>query len=185
MKKFLPIGLFLVSSLMSYAQKTDTLKSSMLKKLESIDHQGNNELKFNLLFSSMGKPEFSYERIIAYNMGIGAAVFVGIEKSIAFKFGFIPYYRLYFGKKKASGFFIEANTGIVTLEDDYWTSNSNRPTRFRTTNLNLGVATGAKLITRNGFFCEAYLGYGKLLANRIGYSTRDVPRSGIIIGKRF
>jgi len=110
---------------------------------------------------------------------------VGLTKSLAYKFSFTPYYRFYSGKNKASGFFIEGNTGILTLEDDYWTSNSNRPIRTKTTNLTLGLAAGTKLIIRNGFLAEAYVGYGKLIANRIGYNTQDVQRIAIAIGKRF
>lgn len=185
MNKVLILGCLLTSSVLTYAQSIDTLTHDILKKIESVSHPGNNELKFNLLFSIKGKPEFIYERLIADKMGIGTAVFMNIEKSSRFKFGFIPYYRLYFGKKKASGLFIEGNTGIVRLEDEYWNSFSNRPTKIKTTNLTLGMAAGTKLITRNGFFCEAYIGYGKLVANRIGYNTQDVPRFGLVMGKRF
>src|SRR5690606_30639279 len=151
MIKVLILGYLLTSSVVTYAQNTDTLKTSLLKNIQSVNHPVNNELKFNLLFSIKGKPEFTYERLIADNMGIGTAVFMGIEKSDRFKFGFIPYYRLYFDKKKASGLFIEGNTGIVTLEDEYCSNFSNHPTRIKTTNLSVGVAAGAKLITRNGF----------------------------------
>src|SRR4051794_18319052 len=113
MNKILLTGLILVSSIMSYAQKTDTLKSSIQKNAEALGDGGNNELKINLLFAVIGMPEVSYERIIEDNMGVGASVFVGLDNSQPFKFGFTPHFRLYFGQKKASGFFIEGNTSLI------------------------------------------------------------------------
>ena len=117
-------------------------------------------------------------------MGVGASLFIGLDKSKAYKFGFIPYYRLYFGKNKANGFFIEGNTGLVTLEDEYYVDVAHIY-KITSTNLTLGAAVGAKYLTRNGFFIEAYLGASKLVAYRIGYGIQDVPRIGITVGKRF
>ncbi len=191
MKRTLLIGLILASSLMSYAQKTDTLKSSIQKKAEAIGHGGNNELKINLLFSVIGMPEISYERIIEDNMGLGVSVFVGLDNTQNYKFGFIPHFRLYFGQKKASGFFIEGNTGVVSFGDnDYYEpmyQSDYVPTYVKrsSTNFSLGAAAGGKFLTRNGFLGEAYLGVGRLFGERSGYSNEAYPRVGITIGKRF
>ncbi|RYG02218.1 MAG: hypothetical protein EOO07_33265 [Chitinophagaceae bacterium] len=114
MKKVLFFAVLLASSLCSNAQNTDTLKISIQKKAEAIGHGGNNELKINLLFTVIGLPEISYERLLADNMGVGVSAFVGLDNSIEYKFGFVPYYRIYFGAKKASGFFIEGNASVIT-----------------------------------------------------------------------
>ncbi|MES2652665.1 MAG: hypothetical protein V4663_13060 [Bacteroidota bacterium] len=184
MGKILLLGLLLASSLLGFAQKTDSLKSSIQRNAETLGHGGNNELKLNLLNVINGMPELSYERIIADNMGLGASVFVALDNSVAYKFSFASYYRLYFGKKKASGIFIEGNTGILTLEDEYYADVAHIY-KVTSTNFTLGVAVGVKYLTRNGFFGEAYAGGGKLLAYRIGYSIQDFPRIGISLGKRF
>ena len=184
MKKLLFIGLLLASSLVCYAQKTDSLKTSIQENAEAIDHGGNNEVKFNLLNAITAKPEITYERIVKNNMGVGVALFVNLDNSSVYKFGFTSYYRLYFGKKKASGFFIEGNTGIITLEDEYYVDAAHT-NKVISTNLVLGAAAGAKYLTRNRFFVEAYVGGGKLIADRIGYSIQDFPRIGISIGKWF
>lgn len=194
MKKILLIGLILASSLLSYAQKIDTLKNSIQKNAESIGHGGNNELKINLLFTVIGMPEISYERLLADNMGVGASVFVGLDNSIDYKFGFTPHFRLYFGAKKASGFFIEGNASVVTYNDynNYYYHSSMYPPgypphsyRENTTSFGLGAAAGAKFLTRNGFLGEAYLGVGRRLGENINSGVEAYPRIGITIGKRF
>jgi len=200
MKKILLIGLILASSSVGYAQKTDSLKNSIQKNAEALGHGGKNELKINLLFSVIGMPEISYERIIEDNMGIGASVFVGLDDSQDdsqnYAFGFTPHFRVYFGQKKASGFFIEGNTSVVTIQKyDYYYSFSSYyapgytpppPVRTNSTYFGLGAAAGAKFLTRNGFLGEAYLGVGRLLGKRNNDSGVEAyPRIGITIGKRF
>ncbi|MGF1924570.1 MAG: hypothetical protein ACQUHE_10360 [Bacteroidia bacterium] len=191
MKKILFLALVLASSLMSYAQKADTVKNSIQKNAEAIGHGGNNELKINLLFTVLGMPEISYERLLADNMGIGASVFVGLDDSQDYKFGFIPHYRIYFGAKKASGFFIEGNASLITSRDYssiYYGSSSYYgyygSVERNITTFGLGAAAGGKFLTRNGFLGEAYLGVGR----SIGEHASDLeayPRVGITIGKRF
>lgn len=194
MKKILLTGLILASSLITYAQKADTSKISIQKNAEALGHGGNNELKINLLFSVIGMPEISYERIIEDNMGVGASMFVGLDNKIDYKFGFTPHFRLYFGQKKANGFFIEGNASVITLRDysyDYYQpiyAQGYVPApqvRTNSTNFGLGAAAGAKFLTRNGFLGEAYLGAGRLFGDRADYGNEAFPRIGITIGKRF
>ncbi len=192
MKKTLIMGLLSALSLVTYAQKADSTKTSIQKNAESIGHGGNNELKVNLLYSVIGMPEISYERIIEDNMGLGASVFVGLDNG-EYRFGFIPHFRLYFGAKKASGFFIEGNASVVTIRDtDYFYyepmyGSGYVPNHIKnsTINFGLGAAAGAKFLTRNGFLGEAYLGLGRFFGERTDYGHEVYPRIGITIGKRF
>ena len=196
MKKIFLIGLVLASSLMGYAQKTDTLSKSIQKNAEAIGHGGNNELKINLLFSVIGIPEITYERIFADNMSVGASILVGLDHSIDYRFAFTPYYRLYFGAKKASGFFIEGNASIVNTESEYYDYSYSQSSSYmggynssyRSRNITafgFGAAAGAKFLTRNGFLGEAYLGVGRLLGQNGSSAGEAYPRIGITIGKRF
>ena len=192
MRKILTIGIVLATSLFCSAQKVDTVKNSVQKKAEAIGHGGNNELKINLLFTVLGIPEISYERLLADNMGVGASIFVGVDNSLdlEYKFAFTPYYRLYFGAKKASGFFIEGNATVISINEDYYIPSSSfamYPGNYvikNRTSFGLGAAAGGKFLTRNGFLGEAYLGLGRLLGDRRDYSEA-YPRFGITIGKRF
>lgn len=171
--QFVVVFLLITLSSLCYGQKSDSLKQTIQK----------NELKFNLLSGIEGKLELTYERIVRKNMGLGSAMFVALDRSIPYKFGFTSYYRLYFGKRKYLNFFVEANTGVLTLEDEYY--DVAHVYNITTTNLTLGVAVGLKYATRNGFFLEAYFGGGKLVADRIGYVNQDFARNGIVLGKRF
>ncbi|MES2419050.1 MAG: hypothetical protein V4541_12745 [Bacteroidota bacterium] len=186
MKKFLFFGLLIAASFLTYAQ-TDSVTKDIQKKSEAIGHGGNNEVKINLLFTVIGIPEVSYERIMADNMGLGVSVLLGLDQSITYKYAITPYYRLYFGGKKANGFFIEGNASVISARTrgHLYFDNNGMYQNYReaTTNLGMGAAAGAKFLTRNGFLGEAYLGVGRVFGER---RYEDAyPRIGITIGKRF
>ncbi len=193
MRKILFLGLLLASSF-SYAQQADTIKKAIQKNAESIGHGGVNEFKLNLLYAVIGMPEISYERILADNMGIGASMFVALDDDSEYRFGFTPHFRVYFGQKKANGFFIEGNASVISSREDYFLYSYSSyagtyPTegyanRRSSTNFGMGAAVGGKFLTRNGFLGEAYLGVGRLFGNT-SYVSEAYPRIGITLGKRF
>lgn len=196
MKKILLALLFTATTVTAFGQKDSTART-IQKNAESIGQGGNNELKINLLNSILGMPEISYEHLLADNMGVGASAFVGLNNDIDldFKFGFVPHFRVYFGQKKASGFFIEGNAGIITVKERYFNyeylvssyyspeTNYESTKEVSKTNFGLGAAAGAKFLTRNGFLGEVYLGLGRFLGEN--NSIEAYPRIGITIGKRF
>ena len=51
-------------------------------------------------------PELSYERLISDNSSVGASVAFSLDKKedMDLRFSFTPYYRMFFGQKKAAGF---------------------------------------------------------------------------------
>lgn len=194
MKKSVIIGLLLATTTFAFAQ-TDTLSLSLKKSVETTGANGNNELKLNLIYTIAGFPELNYERIIKDDMSVGIAVLVGLEKNSEYSFGVIPNYRIYFGSKKASGFFIEGNAAIISNRDDYYNYNGLAYTSYLTghtpnfnpiyktyTNFGLGAAAGGKFLTKNGFVGEIYLGIGRLFGSN---SIDAYARGGITIGKRF
>lgn len=194
MKKILIITLALVAtSTMLFAQQ-DSLTQAIEKRSAVLGQTGNNEIKLNLLLSVLALPELTYERLLEDNMGVGLSVAFRIDKSNVFdenyNFLAIPYFRLYFGDKKASGFFIEGNAAV--LNASYPTDISYNPTQNgqaftavseSKTNFGLGAAIGQKFLTRNGFSGEILGGVGRLFGkDRIADAY---PRLGISIGKRF
>lgn len=153
----------------------------------------NNEVRLNMVMAIIGFPEINYERFIADNMGVGLAAAISLEKpeNMTMRSMILPYYRVYFGEKKASGFFIEGNMAVVgekyaeyidvldpTYNSYYWTANGYKSA----TSFGFGAAVGFKFLTRNGVVGEFFLGAGRLFGNTIegGY-----PRVGICLGKRF
>lgn len=160
---------------------------------QSINQHDNNELRINLLMSIIGLPELNYERFFADNMGVGLAVSASIDKveNMSTRSIILPYYRLYFGTKKASGFFIEGNMAVVGQKELYYNlSQSSSIDAYyvssigthSTTNFGFGCAIGIKLLTRSDFTGEAYLGAGRLFGESI---DKAYPRVGVCIGKRF
>src|ERR1035437_300908 len=156
-----------------------------------IKEHDDNELRINLATSIIGFPELNYERFIEDNMGVGLAASVSLDKieDMSMRWYALPFYRLYFGKKKASGFFIEGNMAVVGqkqyvyninyFSNEYYQSSA---TTYSTTNFGFGGAIGVKLLARNGFTGEVYLGGGRLFGNSIDTAY---PRIGVCISKRF
>lgn len=188
MKKLLLFCLLLASTFFALAQNSAT-------STEKGGINGNNELKLNLVYTIAGFPEINYERIIKDDMSVGVAVLFGIEKKAEYSFGIIPNYRVYFGDKKANGFFIEANAAIISNREDYYNYDflayTSYPAGYQPyvapidkiyTNFGLGAAAGAKFLTKNGFVGEVFLGVGRLFGSN---SIDAYSRSGITIGKRF
>ena len=189
MKKLTLLGLFLALNFIALAQTTETANP----QVGGVN--GNNELKLNLVYTIAGVPELIYERIIKDDMSVGLAVLVGLENNSEYSFGMMPNYRVYFGAKKANGFFIEANAAVISNRSDYYNYDhlpyTSYPPGYNpygvletkvNTNFGLGAAAGAKFLTRNGFVGEVFLGVGRLFGN----SADDAyPRAGITIGKRF
>jgi hypothetical protein len=193
MKKLLIICLLLGSAVLTHAQIDTARSNSIKKRSELIGHGGNNEIKFNLAYALFAFPEITYERILEDNMGLGFSLAVSADKDNSHQILGTPYYRLYFGNKKANGFFIEGNAAVAYISDQYknitYKIDNNGTTIFaedpgteRYTTFGLGLAIGGKLLTRNGFFGEIYLGGGRLFLDK---SITAYPRAGITIGKRF
>jgi len=143
----------------------------------------NNELRINLVMSIAGLPELTYERFVADNMGIGLSGSISLDNTLTTTSIILPYYRVYFGSAKASGFFIEGNMALVNQKQNSSYDYYNTSTYLqKSTNFGLGAAIGVKLLTRNGFLGEVYLGAGRLFGESIDGSY---PRVGICLGKRF
>lgn len=163
---------------------SQTVSEDVISKSEPLGQLGNNEIRLNLLTSVFAYPEINYEYFLEDNMGVGVAVAFALEgkDEMDLRFQVVPYYRLYFGEKKAAGFFIEGNMAIAK-QTDYWDwDDYNEHAREESTNFGLGFAAGGKFLTRNGFVGEAYLGVGRLFGNSI---VGAYPRVGLSIGKRF
>lgn len=151
---------------------------------------GNNEIKLNLPYMIAGLPEVSYERIIDDNAAAGISFAFSLESvnNMTTRFMVTPYYRLYFGKEKAKGFFIEANAAVVGQKDYVYDNFSGSYTTdtVSTTNFGLGAAVGAKFLNKNGYIGELYGGLGRVFGiNDTDMFSDLYPRLGISIGKRF
>ena len=128
-------------------------------------------------------PELSYERLISDNSSVGASVAFSLDKKedMDLRLSFTPYYRMFFGQKKAAGFFIEANSIVINYVDTIYFDGTSSKYETRT-GFGLGAAAGAKFLTKNNLIGEVYGGVGRVFGDN---SLGAYPRFGITLGKRF
>lgn len=156
---------------------------------EKEDRQKNfNEVKINALYAVVGAFEVSYERTLNEESAIGASFLLpyeSIESSINYYFS--PYYRFYFGKKYAAGFFVEG-FGLLNSEDRVnaiilnnvgFVSQTEAITDFA-----LGIGLGGKWVSKKGFVGELNIGIGRNLFNP-DQTTELIGKLGVTIGWRF
>lgn len=179
MKKIIPLFILLLCSISIIAQKNE--------------NSLNNEIKFNVPLAIYGLPELSYERIVEDNMGLGVSVSFAVDKAynyntdkgIQHRAIICPFYRLYFGQKRAAGFYIEGNMALShqkELNTPDFSTGTNIPKNTISTGFGFGAAVGIKLLARNGFTGDFYGGWGRLFGENI---INGYPRLGICIGKKF
>ncbi|MGH1517839.1 DUF3575 domain-containing protein [Chryseobacterium sp. JK1] len=158
-------------------------------KADANSYQKNNEIKLNLLSPFSGAVEVSYERFLNKNSSLGISAFKVYEHSTNDDMNYYisPYYRYYFGKKYASGFFIEG-FGMFTSIDGkkiYATDNVTFTEGKDVYDLALGAGLGWKLVTKKGFVFEANAAFGKLVFNADKTDHDQVLKLGLSIGYRF
>ena len=189
MKKHLATFLFLVVSYTTFSQVDSTLKDSV------VIH--NNEFKLNLIHLFTSNFEVSYERIITSHSVVGLSVSQSFAetKNDNWVYSFIPYYRFFpfSNKKRALGFFVEANAAYVWGEYEKRFSSEADPLTGMTrtlsqdkesTSYGLGAAVGWKFMTKSGLTIEAAAGHIEHLTNKDELSDY-YPRYGISLGTRF
>jgi hypothetical protein len=175
MKK-LVLLLFLVSFTFGYSQEK-----------EQVDFK-KNEIKGNALFLVAGALEVTYEHLLNEESGIGVSLFVPYDNSINTNFSLSPFYRFYFGKKPAAGFFVEGfgmlNSYTQQASTGSFFTNYVGPEKD-VTDFALGFGLGAKWITNKGFIFEINGGVGRNLINSNDKDFEIVGRGGITLGYRF
>ena len=147
------------------------------QQTEPDNHDGkfaDNEIRLNILYLIAKFPELTYERNLSDESSVGLSVAFSLDDDIDFDYIISPFYRLYFGKKRAAGFFIEGNGSVFSEE-----------VRSRTEiAAGLGIGVGGKFLTKRNWTGELLLGLGSTLINT-DKTSGAYPRVGISIGKRF
>jgi hypothetical protein len=148
-----------------------------------------NEIKGNASFLVAGALEVSYEHLLSEESGIGASLFLAITDDFATNFALTPYYRFYFGKKPAAGFFVEGFGSLNSYDDSIYTGQDSSYNYYykdvSRTDFALGFGLGSKWITKSGFLFEINAGVGRNLFNSIDTDHEIVGRGGITLGYRF
>ncbi|MFD1604104.1 DUF3575 domain-containing protein [Flavobacterium artemisiae] len=154
-------------------------------------YQKNNEIKLNALAPIWASFQVGYERHLNHNSSLGISfyyVFDNTKNEKDLNYSISPYYRRYFGKKYASGWFVEgfgmlASTDgkkIYASEDhSIYTENP------AVINFALGAGGGWKWVSKSGFLLEANVGYGSILVNADKTDHDIVAKFGLSAGYRF
>jgi len=165
----------------SFSQETKNDKTA-------IDSQTNfNELKLNGLFLVLGAFEVTYERTINEESAFGANLFIPFDDDISdVNYYISPYYRFYFGKKYAAGFYVEGFGMLNSTESYVWNSSSSFDERMESrTDFALGIGIGGKWVTKSGFVGEIGVGVGRNLFNNNDLDFEIIGKGGISLGYRF
>lgn len=152
-------------------------------------YQKNNEIKLNLISPLSGAVEAGFERHLNKNSSLGISAFFVYDdtKDEDTNYYVSPYYRYYFGKKYASGFFVEGFGAFTSIDGkkiyaaDQITFTENKDVY----DVVLGAGLGYKLVTKKGLVFEANAAYGKLLFNADKTDHTVVAKFGLSIGYRF
>lgn len=189
MKKAFVVSLvFLLFSFDSFSQET---------KIQTSDNENFNELKLNMtnliIFEWI---DVAYERTLNEESSIGVSLLTRIGSDLNDDdgldeyrtFSLTPFYRQYFSKKYAQGFFVEGFAMLHSGKDTYdYIYDPNTDTYNysydKYTDLAIGISTGAKFITKRGFIAEIYLGIGRDLLDQSNLEV--VGSGGIALGYRF
>ena len=146
-----------------------------------------HELRLNALYLLLGAFEVNYEYLINENSAVGLSGMYTFDDDFwEFKHHITGYYRHYFGKKYAGGFYGEVFAMYNSIEDDYYYFH-NGTSYYEDNashNFGMGFAFGTKLISRKNLLLDVGVGLGRKI-----YSSGDdawlVPRFNVSFGYRF
>lgn len=158
---------------------------------DNSENQKKNELKLNVLLPLTGALEGTYERNLNKKSSLGVSIFTVFNNDKSnddLNYSVSPYYRRYFGKKFASGFFAEG-FGMLSSIDGKKIYDTNDNSIFTegsdVIGFSLGLGLGSKWVTKSGFIFEVNAGWGKLLFNADKTDHTQVVRLGFHLGYRF
>ncbi|MDR0667122.1 MAG: hypothetical protein LBF90_00695 [Prevotellaceae bacterium] len=153
------------------------------KTLSDVPTFPKNEIKINLAFLYAPALQVYYEYLINDESGIGFSVMKSFNNETFFyDHQVLGFYRFYFGKKPADGFFAELNVAAYTYDENYWTNifRSNPLERKDIFTGGAGISFGWKFVTKNNIVFELLTGGGRSFFHPSFYL-----QGAVTIGKRF
>jgi hypothetical protein len=173
--------LFLVGALLSaQSQQVESQIST------SGPYEKHNEIKINGLYFVLGAFDLIYERNLSEESSLGISVFLPFDENVRdeIQYYISPYYRFFFGKKYAAGFFVEGFGMLNSYEEDITSlfSNGDGEENY-VTDFALGFGLGGKWVTKKGFMAEVSWGIGR---NLFDAGNLDIVlKYSISLGYRF
>ncbi len=149
-----------------------------------------NDIKLNVTFPLFGIFEIAYERNLNENSSFGISGLYAFNDNTDEDTNYFitPFYRRYFSKKYASGFFAEGFGTLSSIDGKQITDMSGNLTINEEPDVidfALGISLGYKWVTKGGIIIEPYAGLGGLLFNAKETDHDIVTRFGLNVGYRF
>ncbi|MBW8521947.1 hypothetical protein K0U91_05620 [Chryseobacterium chendengshani] len=176
MKQFL-LGITLILGTISInAQETDNQRK-------------NDVLADPVLLIAVPMANVSYERLLSENKGLGINAMITLDPEDERFTQFSAFYRMYFGKKYASGFFLEGFIPVTTVSDDIYSYNYDDITqnyytsslhRENFTTVGIGFGIGGKWVMKNNLVIEASGGIARRFGDRDKHYFEEV--TGKVMG---
>lgn len=177
MKRIVCIVFMLVSTL-AFAQET-----------ENTSGKNRSEIKLNALSLALGAIDFEFERTINRKSSIGFSFlsnlrgsddYVGLNNQNSIS----GFYRYYFGRKYASGIFVEG-FGMYNTVENFVGLAFNQKRGYETVHdFGLGLGIGYKWVSRKGLVIQSNFALGKNLLNA-NAGEPVIGKIGVSIGWRF
>ncbi len=147
-----------------------------------------HELSLNALYLLLGAFEARYEYLLNENSSLGASGLYTFDDGLwDYKYNLNGFYRHYFGKKYAGGFYGELFLSYNGIEDYHYYRNTNGSWSWdekTSHNLGAGFAFGTKLISKDNLLLDIGAGLSRNFISS-GYDDWLVPRFNISFGYRF
>ena len=154
-------------------------------------NEKKNDIKLNVAILPFGAFETGYERNLNKKSSLGISFLIPLFNKESLEdtnYVLSTYYRRYFGKKYASGFFVEGFTMLNSTDGKQITDINGNLTLNEepdVIDMSLGLGLGGKWVTKSGFIFEVNAGYGKLLFNADKTDHTIVAKFGFHLGYRF
>ncbi|NHF61584.1 DUF3575 domain-containing protein [Flavobacteriaceae bacterium TP-CH-4] len=167
-----------------------TVKAQNQKDTLSQLNERKNEVKLNAYFTALGAFEATYERNLNKRSSVGITGLYVFNKKRDEDTNFLisPFYRRYFGKKYASGFFLEGFGTFGSTDGKQLTDMDGNLTLDEgpdVLDFSLGFGFGGKWATKSGITFEVMVGLGLHLFNSDKTDHNSVNRRALSIGYRF
>lgn len=156
-----------------------TTSNSNEEQLDELDNP-RFELSINALYLLLGGFEIRYEHLLSESSSVGALGYYRYDSDFwELKSELSGYYRHYFSRNYASGFYGEAFVSYNTMDEYYWANRDELSHNF-----GVGFSFGYKLISKENLLLDLGLGLGRNIISS-KYDDWFFPRINISFGYRF
>lgn len=163
-----------------------SLMNAQTDEESSVSAQGMNDIMFDpILLIAAPAVNISYERLLDKDSGLGINAIFGLGRDMKDFWQVSPYYRMYFGKKFASGFFVEGFVPITYTKTTQYTWVNTPPETYEETSFGFGVGFGGKWVVKRNIVFEAGVGVGRRFGDTEKMDGATTGKGMLGIGYRF